>query len=471
MSTNKKKQWIQHLNYNNLDSTNNQNYRGNLITIPPLRNITRMPSAAFGPSDLMVARHKADLAAAVAASVTRPNDRSRMLPSALMSSPQYTMEDRRASFLEQNYMLPSLVRASQAPQTPAMYLSSMLGRYNATTFPAVERKLIERQLIANTERDMFLRYQALAAIGNAATSTSVASIHNLVSSSKQQMQSSDSLLLPFKRAGAGIEIPPVRSLISSTSKCIPSTNIHKKSCHASNWENLSHDKFAHSIRLNNVNHPGLLRNQCEGSNFCNTSNFDVATSSKKRKAAFIENEYRTKNETFDATKYRKVVNEQSVPGQFCHLKHYGSVKLAIPQDSKSLSKLRCMIREHIEFFSATPSDVTSIKNGRIHPPVVGQVGIRCIHCKHQPPRLRAGRSMVFPTCLQNIHSSVKNWLHFHFEQCNYIPAEITIECTRLRHENARGCASKEYWAWAAGRLGIVNCKDGICYGREPGPLE
>jgi len=81
--------------------------------------------------------------------------------------------------------------------------------------------------MANTECDIFLRYQALAAIGNAATSTSVASIHNLVSSSKQQMQSSGSVLLPFKRAGAGIEIPPLRSLISSTSKCIPSTNIHK----------------------------------------------------------------------------------------------------------------------------------------------------------------------------------------------------------------------------------------------------
>ena len=97
-----------------------------------------------------------------------------------------------------------------------------------------------------------------------------------------------------------------------------------------------------------------------------------------------------------------------------------TVSLALPQDSQSLSPLHCFMRRYcVEAFAATEQDLSTPRYGKSHSGRVriGQVGIRCVHCKHLPPRLRSERAVCFPSSLKNIYHSIETWQRRH-SVCN-----------------------------------------------------
>lgn len=76
-----------------------------------------------------------------------------------------------------------------------------------------------------------------------------------------------------------------------------------------------------------------------------------------------------------------------------------SVMLGIDGDETALNDLQCILRkECIEAFSATAADVSRQarrKGGR--PIILGQVGVRCVHCKHLLPNQQAQQAVSFPS--------------------------------------------------------------------------
>ena len=73
--------------------------------------------------------------------------------------------------------------------------------------------------------------------------------------------------------------------------------------------------------------------------------------------------------------------------------------LAGPKDAEWLSPHLCILRSIIEAFAATRHDVEARRKlgGMKHPPQVGQVAIRCVHCKHLPLRQRYKGSEAYPS--------------------------------------------------------------------------
>jgi len=132
-----------------------------------------------------------------------------------------------------------------------------------------------------------------------------------------------------------------------------------------------------------------------------------------------------------------------------------SILLSHPDDSDLLSPYLCIIRKQIEVFVSTPEDIEaklSVGGNKI-PPVVGQIGLRCIYCKHIPFRDRAKSSESYPNLLKNIHQSVRNYQRHHWPKCKEIPDEVRKEVSACLGN--KGSKSKGN----AGRWWISSCRD------------
>lgn len=97
-----------------------------------------------------------------------------------------------------------------------------------------------------------------------------------------------------------------------------------------------------------------------------------------------------------------------------------------PSDRNHLSTLRCFIRQQIEFFEATPKDASErnffVRTGsRI---IVGQVGMRCIHCAHVPFKYLTRGSVSYPKKINGIHSYEGKAFLEHILTCSHIPQSV-----------------------------------------------
>ena len=137
--------------------------------------------------------------------------------------------------------------------------------------------------------------------------------------------------------------------------------------------------------------------------------------------------------------------------------------LAMPTDSDSLSDRQCYVRgEMCEIFAATEKDVSARHSKGAQKLVVGQVGIRCIHCAHLRPRDRAERAVCYPSSVSRIYQTVADMQRFHFEQCSQIPKRVSDIYKSLKTTRPRGVGSPQaYWVQSAKALGLVDTGNGI----------
>lgn len=137
--------------------------------------------------------------------------------------------------------------------------------------------------------------------------------------------------------------------------------------------------------------------------------------------------------------------------------------LALPGDRDSLSDRQCYVRsEMVEIFAATEKDVSARHSKGAQKLVMGQVGIRCVHCSHLRPRDRAERAVCYPSSISRIYQTVADMQRFHFEQCREIPDHVRQIYKKLKTTRPRGVGSPQtYWMSSAKTLNLVDTEGGI----------
>jgi len=159
--------------------------------------------------------------------------------------------------------------------------------------------------------------------------------------------------------------------------------------------------------------------------------------------------------------------------------------LAMDSDKDWLTPLHCFVRRHcVEIFTASESDVATPSKGKRKPISVGQVGIRCPHCRHEDlgvsrrgsnsSALSKGRergSIYYPTTISSIYNATMNLLQRHLHSCTAVPDDIMRRYETLKADDARSGTSKRYWIESALSLGLVDTAMGIRFSaRSPPPL-
>ena len=127
----------------------------------------------------------------------------------------------------------------------------------------------------------------------------------------------------------------------------------------------------------------------------------------------------------------------------------GSVSLSLPDDTDVLSPLHCFMRRYcVEAFSANPDDVSTPRYGKSHgvKVVTGQVGIRCLYCKHRAPGKRPERAVCYPSSLRNIYHSIETWQRRHSLVCTDIPPWVRKSIIELMESfKSRAGGRRQYW--------------------------
>lgn len=137
--------------------------------------------------------------------------------------------------------------------------------------------------------------------------------------------------------------------------------------------------------------------------------------------------------------------------------------LALPEDRISLSETLCLVRENIEVFTATVEDVEAPAPGRKHAVVVGQVGLRCIHCRHcTRSSERVKRAVCYPSSIKRIYRTVIDMKLDHFLHCRFVPDSLKDTLNALKANNTRSTGTTmQYFIRAAGTLGMVDGTSGV----------
>jgi hypothetical protein len=141
----------------------------------------------------------------------------------------------------------------------------------------------------------------------------------------------------------------------------------------------------------------------------------------------------------------------------------GPVSVYCRSDEEVLSEYQCLLRQQMEFFEATPEDVASSAQGRNKPIQHRQIGIRCVHCAHLPPKGRPRGAVYYPSKLFSLYQSAQNMAVNHFQtRCPNIPDALhdTLNEYKDRKCHIHG-GGKQYWAGTARSLGIVEAPNGL----------
>eukprot|EP00934_Nitzschia_sp_Nitz4_P007483 Nitzschia sp. Nitz4//scaffold43_size134323//49665//51521//NITZ4_003296-RA/size134323-processed-gene-0.44-mRNA-1//-1//CDS//3329551939//7473//frame0 len=162
------------------------------------------------------------------------------------------------------------------------------------------------------------------------------------------------------------------------------------------------------------------------------------------------------------------------------------VLLAQSQDESTLSPLHAFVRKQIEVFMASPVELQQPAPGRKQPIKLHQVGLRCIHCRHQPSRQRVKRAVCYPTSVGRVYHSVSDMKFDHFSNCKDMPADVRAVFDTLKNEGKRNTEKKspkstststaQYYHDAACRMGMIDGNGGIFFssskpnGVSPAPV-
>jgi hypothetical protein len=162
------------------------------------------------------------------------------------------------------------------------------------------------------------------------------------------------------------------------------------------------------------------------------------------------------------------------------------VALATPSDKEHLNPLHCFVRQHIEIFPASDEDIAAPAPGRKNRVLLGQVGIRCIHCARLPIKDRVKRAVCYPPSVNGIYHSASNMKFDHFGLCQGLPpqsrekfAALKTACTRrgtAGNNGSRGGmanSTAQFYRDSAAQMGLVDTASGIrfrsCIVKQVGP--
>jgi hypothetical protein len=134
----------------------------------------------------------------------------------------------------------------------------------------------------------------------------------------------------------------------------------------------------------------------------------------------------------------------------------------VPSDDESVSPYQCFARKQIELFEAGEVDVESGAQGRNKPVVLGQVGIRCIHCADLHPKLRTRAAVYYPSRLGVLYQAAQNIVNVHLpELCESIPEDVRARLISLDNKRSAVGGGKVYWSDTAKVQGVIDTADGL----------
>lgn len=101
--------------------------------------------------------------------------------------------------------------------------------------------------------------------------------------------------------------------------------------------------------------------------------------------------------------------------------------------------------------------------GRKHAVVVGQVGLRCIHCRHTTRSSeRVKRAVCYPSSIKRIYRTVIDMKLDHFLHCRFVPDTLKDTLNALKANNTRSTGTTmQYFIRAAGTIGMVDGPSGV----------
>ncbi len=142
-----------------------------------------------------------------------------------------------------------------------------------------------------------------------------------------------------------------------------------------------------------------------------------------------------------------------------------TISLGMPSDEDCLSDRQCYVRSNfVELFAATEADVAARHSKGAQKLHVGQIGIRCKHCKSLRSKDRAERAVCYPSSVSRIYQTVADMQRFHFMSCNCIPDTMKESYNKLKTTRPRGVGSPQaYWISSAKEIGLVDTESGIRY--------
>jgi hypothetical protein len=158
----------------------------------------------------------------------------------------------------------------------------------------------------------------------------------------------------------------------------------------------------------------------------------------------------------------------------------GAILLSSPSDEQYLNEIHCFIRKQVEVFAADSSDVNAPAPGRRQRIILGQVGIRCIHCAALPAQQRLKRAVCYPPSMKGIYHAVSNMKFDHFTVCQSLPTNVKARFEQLysseKPQNTRVRATKgaraspmgQFYVESVLALGLVDTEAGIRF-RSPLP--
>jgi hypothetical protein len=138
-------------------------------------------------------------------------------------------------------------------------------------------------------------------------------------------------------------------------------------------------------------------------------------------------------------------------------------------DIQRLSPHQIFLRQQIEAFRASESDIGTHKRGRNKPIILNQVGIRCRHCAHIPVEKRQKGSTYFPASCSGIYQASQNMntMHLQCGLCSEMPEEVRHRFSFLLAVKGVSLgAGRPYWEKAAKDIGLVDTPDGIRFFRD-----
>ena len=113
--------------------------------------------------------------------------------------------------------------------------------------------------------------------------------------------------------------------------------------------------------------------------------------------------------------------------------------LAQPEDCVALNALHVFVRQQIEIFAASSTEMAQPAPRRKIAIRLNQVGLRCIHCKGLQPKDRVKRATCYPSCVGRVYHSVSDMKFDHFPNCKGLSTQLKAEFDALKAEGeARG---------------------------------
>ena len=95
--------------------------------------------------------------------------------------------------------------------------------------------------------------------------------------------------------------------------------------------------------------------------------------------------------------------------------------------------------------------------------IVGQVGLRCIHCRHITRSSdRVKRAVCYPSSIKRVYRTTIDMKLDHFPQCKFVPDSLKETLDALKQNNTRSTGTTmQYFIRAAKLMGMVDGPSGV----------